>query len=80
MKKQTVQRFAAAALTAVIALSSLPGIAFADGQGELDYIINNPYASVDWAGYDQYKADFHAHSKNSDGGNLTYEMVEDHYE
>lgn len=50
-----------------------------EAEFELDYIINNPYESVDWANYDQYKADFHAHSTNSDGGNLTSEMVEDHY-
>ncbi len=41
--------------------------------------INNPYESVDWTTYGQYKADFHTHSTNSDGGNLTSEMAEDHY-
>ena len=43
------------------------------------YAIVNPYESVDWAAYGQYKADFHAHSTNSDGANLMKDMVEDHY-
>lgn len=47
---------------------------------ELDYTISDPYETVDWNSFDQYKADFHAHSRNSDGKNLTFEMVEDHYE
>lgn len=46
---------------------------------EKDYTIVSPYENVDWNAYGQYKADFHAHSTNSDGGNLTSEMVEDHY-
>ncbi|MCL1810528.1 MAG: fibronectin type III domain-containing protein, partial [Clostridiales bacterium] len=35
--------------------------------------------NVDWAEHSQYKANFHAHSRNSDGSNTTVEMVEDHY-
>lgn len=46
---------------------------------EKSYAITNPYEDVDWTSYGQYKADFHAHSTNSDGGNLTKDMVEDHY-
>ncbi len=81
MNKKLVQKFAAFSLAAVIAVGSFPAMVFADeADYELDYIINNPYETVDWTGFDQYKANFHAHSKNSDGGNLTYEMVEDHYE
>ena len=41
--------------------------------------ITNPYENVNWTSYGQYKANFHAHSTNSDGANLTEEMVEDHY-
>lgn len=48
-------------------------------QYEKSYEITNPYENVDWTTYGQYKADFHAHSTNSDGGNLTKDMVEDHY-
>lgn len=43
------------------------------------YDIINPYENVDWNTYGQYKANFHAHSSNSDGGQLTKDMVEDHY-
>ena len=43
------------------------------------YTITNPYENVDWDTYGQYKANLHAHSTNSDGSNLTKEMVEDHY-
>ncbi|MBS4535256.1 PHP domain-containing protein [Clostridium sp. D2Q-14] len=48
-------------------------------QYEKSYTIVSPYEDVDWENYGQYKADFHAHSTNSDGGNLTKDMVEDHY-
>ena len=43
------------------------------------YNIVNPYANVDWATFGQYKAAYHTHSTNSDGGNTRAEMVEDHY-
>ncbi|AET70168.1 putative metal-dependent phosphoesterase, PHP family [Desulfosporosinus orientis DSM 765] len=46
---------------------------------EKSYTIVSPYKDVDWKNYGQYKADFHAHSTNSDGGNFTKDMVEDHY-
>ncbi len=44
-----------------------------------NYIITSPYENVNWATFGQYKAGLHAHSTNSDGGNLTKDMVEDHY-
>ncbi|HCS74038.1 MAG TPA: hypothetical protein DIW17_09200 [Clostridiales bacterium] len=43
------------------------------------YTIINPYENVDWNTCGQYKANFHAHSSNSDGSKLTRDMVEDHY-
>jgi hypothetical protein len=46
-------------------------------QDEISII--NPYFSVDWATYGQYKANFHSHSVESDGGNQPEEMFEDHY-
>lgn len=80
MKKNIITKVSAGILAAAIIAGSFPAQAFANEQEyELDYIINNPCESVDWKNFDQYKADFHAHSRNSDGGNLTYEMVEDHY-
>ncbi|MCL2623343.1 MAG: hypothetical protein FWD31_06725 [Planctomycetaceae bacterium] len=43
------------------------------------YEIANPYANVDWTTFGQYKAAYHTHSTNSDGGNTRAEMIEDHY-
>lgn len=48
-------------------------------KGNADYFILNPYESVDWNAYGQYKAGFHAHTTESDGGNTPKEMIEDHY-
>lgn len=80
MKKNVLKKVSAGLLAAAIITGSFPANVFAEkGSYELDYIINNPYETVDWKNQHQYKADFHAHSKNSDGGNYTYEMVEDHY-
>ncbi|WP_459129786.1 CehA/McbA family metallohydrolase domain-containing protein [Guggenheimella bovis] len=67
------------ALVLVLGMLFTPSFGFAYSEGTKDYVISNPYKDVNWAMYKQYKADFHAHSKNSDGGNWTYEMVEDHY-
>lgn len=44
-----------------------------------NYIILNPYASVNWTTYGQYKANFHSHSVESDGGHQPAQMIEDHY-
>lgn len=44
-----------------------------------NYFILNPYKSVDWNTYGQYKAGFHSHTTESDGGNTPKEMIEDHY-
>lgn len=84
MKNQMFKQFAALSLALMLAVTSLPTLSFAapyaeEAEFETDYIISNPYASVNWETFGQYKADFHAHSTNSDGGNLTSEMVEDHY-
>ena len=43
------------------------------------YSIVNPYASVDWATFGQYKSAYHTHSTNSDGGDIREAMIEDHY-
>ncbi|WP_300410423.1 cell wall-binding repeat-containing protein [Lagierella sp.] len=41
--------------------------------------ISNPYSTVDWDKFDQYKANFHSHTTESDGVNEPYEMIEEHY-
>lgn len=50
-----------------------------DGKGVLDFTIDSPYASVNWETYRQYKADFHAHSNESDGSPQPADTVEEHY-
>lgn len=47
--------------------------------GNMDYEIKNPYETVDWKTFGQYKADFHAHSKESDGADEPAAMIEEHY-
>lgn len=69
-----------AAVTAANALSMPVFAAEIPAGYEKDYHITSPYEQVDWDTYHQYKADFHAHSTNSDGGELTNDMVEDHYQ
>ncbi|WP_459129785.1 PHP domain-containing protein [Guggenheimella bovis] len=71
-------------LSLMLALGMLITPSFANSYGmeshaNQDFEISNPYKNVDWEEFKQYKADFHAHSTNSDGGNLTRDMVEDHY-
>ncbi len=46
---------------------------------ERDYMIENPYASVDWKTWDQYKAALHVHTNASDGAPSIAECVEEHY-
>lgn len=48
-------------------------------KADTDYFIVNPYSTVNWASFGQYKADFHSHTTESDGGNTAAEMIEDHY-
>ena len=43
------------------------------------FIIENPYASVNWAAWGQYKAQLHAHSTDSDGDDTRADMLESHY-
>lgn len=71
-------------LSAVMISNLAPVTTFAaqneiPNQFEKMYTITSPYAQVDWDSYVQYKADFHAHSTNSDGGVLMKDTVEDHY-
>lgn len=46
---------------------------------EIDYVINSPYADVDWS-WEQYKADLHSHTTASDGDNTLKEMIEVNYD
>ncbi|TYQ16903.1 UNVERIFIED_CONTAM: putative metal-dependent phosphoesterase TrpH [Acetivibrio alkalicellulosi] len=44
-----------------------------------NYEIINPYKSVNWDVYGQYKANFHSHTTESDGKNSPKEMIENYY-
>lgn len=77
LKKTTVTILAAVVLAGTFATGvSTQG---QDGKGVLDFTIDSPYASVNWGTYGQYKADFHAHSNESDGSPQPAETVEEHY-
>lgn len=80
ISKKVAALLTAAALVVGFVPSNVQAASYGrEGEFEVDYTINNPYEEVNWNTYGQYKGDFHVHSKNSDGGNWTYEMVEDHY-
>lgn len=68
-----------ALVVAAAMLLTVAPLSFADS-GDVDYTINSPYAGVDFATYNQYKADLHCHTTFSDGNNSLPEMVERHYE
>ncbi|MDQ2086581.1 dockerin type I domain-containing protein [Herbivorax sp. ANBcel31] len=44
-----------------------------------NYKILNPYESVEWHDFNQYKANFHTHTTESDGENSPKEMIEYYY-
>jgi len=79
----TKRRTVSMLMTVIMVISMFTGaisIATAATAGQTENItITSPYANVNWATYSQYKADFHAHSTNSDGANTVEQMVEDHY-
>lgn len=78
MLKKTTASFLVAA---VLIGSCITGTAAQGqaGKGALDYTIDSPYANVNWSTFGQYKADFHAHSNESDGSPQPAETVEEHY-
>lgn len=44
-----------------------------------DYTFGNPYETVDWDTWGQYKASLHSHTNASDGAPSIAESVEEHY-
>ena len=66
------------ALTMAVVMTFSCGIvAFASE--DVDYTINNPYTTVDFDSWDQYKADLHCHTTASDGDEDMDVMIEEHY-
>ncbi len=64
-------------ILATIMVFSCCVIAFA--AEDIDYTINNPYETVDFENWDQYKADLHCHTTASDGDVDMDVMIEEHY-
>lgn len=62
------------ALTMLCTIFSISAVAARD----VDYTITNPYENVDWS-WDQYKADFHTHTNQSDGRDNLKDMLEASY-
>lgn len=80
MKKRTFRRIACAATAVmVLMLFAFSASASTDITGAVDYVITNPYATVDWDTWGRYKANLHTHSTVSDGGATFTEMIEAHY-
>ncbi len=65
-------------LATAMLLSCMP-LAFA-ADSDSGYSITNPYANIDWATVNQYKAALHTHTNASDGDDTLTESIERHYE
>lgn len=76
-KKVSATLLAAAVLVGSVTVGA--SAAENTGEGSLDYTIDSPYKNVNWNTYGQYKADFHAHSNESDGSPQPYDTIEEHY-
>ena len=60
----------------LVALTMAPMLVTAN---EKNYIIDNPYADVDWDAWEQYKTQLHCHTNASDGFLTIDEFVRIHY-
>ncbi len=74
MKKWRVfsQRLVVAVIPILIVAAALTGCA----NREAEWDIQNPYAGVDWAKYQQHKANFHTHTTLSDGSGTPQEVID----
>ena len=77
--KKTGMKLFSVCLTLVLFIGTFASVAPLEAQHPKQYVINNPYAKVDWETFGQYKGAFHVHTTNSDGGASRAETVEDHY-
>lgn len=75
MKKLT------AIFLAMLMILPVAGVsASADGAAEKNYIIDDPYARVDWDEWQAYKTQLHCHTTASDGFLTVKEFVQEHYD
>jgi len=57
----------------------LPCLGIFASASDAAYTIGNPYASVDWDAWGQYKTQLHVHTNGSDGSEPLDVVVEEHY-
>ncbi len=66
---------------AVIMILPVAGVsASADSTAEKNYIIDDPYARVDWDEWQAYKTQLHCHTTASDGFLTIKEFAQEHYD
>ena len=75
MKK--AKKFLSVFLAALMLMTMLPAASFA---AEKNFIIDNPYAEVDWDAWSDYKTQLHCHTTASDGFLPLKEFVQLHYD
>ncbi len=73
----TAKKFISLLLVLFALVNVLSVSAFA--KTEVSYTITNPYETVDWDTYNQYKAQLHTHTLYSDGGMDIKDVVEEYY-
>lgn len=80
MKHSYFKRVLSLLLAALMCVGALP-VVFAQGEDatDIDYTITNPYSTVDWSTYGQYKASLHNHSIVSDGDDDFKDVIETYY-
>ncbi len=68
-------------IAVILAALMLAGCApFAFATDNTGYTITNPYADINWATVNQYKAALHTHTNASDGDDTLLQSIERHYE
>ncbi|NDL66987.1 hypothetical protein [Anaerotalea alkaliphila] len=78
-RKRTISLALSLTLLASTAMGAAQDVFAAAPAGETDYHILNPYASVDWDSFGQYKTEFHSHTIESDGNATPQAMIEEYY-
>lgn len=81
MKKKymSVSKKIVATLLAVM-ISGVAAIPVSAENAEKNYIIDNPYADIDWDSWGSYKTQLHSHTNASDGFLTIHEYVQQHYD
>ena len=80
MKKSlSVSKKVIAVLLAVL-ISGIAAFPVYAADAEKNYIIDNPYADIDWDTWGSYKTQLHSHTNASDGFLTIHEYVQQHYD